>query len=158
MKLIIGVFAFIAAFFIGAFAGSLFWQGAWQEVPPVSLVEKASVRPANRSPHTAHDLLGTWSGTWGRDSADCSITIDRVDGNEFFGVLNKTGTEVRFEGAFDPKTGRLHFYETEVIRLRSPSAEWLLGRNWGILSEDGRSLIGAGRDSAGEYSWAAWTF
>ena len=104
---------------------------------------------------SAKSLLGTWKGSWGHNDGDCTIKIYGVDGDAFYGTLRKEGAEVRFEGTFNPKTRMFYFDETKVVRLGAHMREWSLGKNSGLISEDGRILVGDGHDKWGQYAWAA---
>ena|SRR3982750_4195393 len=152
MKRIVNVFAFVVAFVLGTLTASLFWYQSWHEVPAVD--ERPIVEHIYNTvpPGPPEDLLGTWKGTWDHDSGDCTILIDRVDGNKFSGTLKKDGAVILFEGTFDPVTRYLQFNETKVVRLGAYSV-WSLGKNIGNLSYDGRYLSGTGRDKWGEYTW-----
>jgi hypothetical protein len=120
----------------------------WQTVPPVNDADDAV-------PVRAEDLIGRWEGGWnywGDTGGTCTIDIERVRGNYFYGTLTQNGAEVTFEGTFDPSSRRIFFRETKVIKIGVYS-EWLLGTYFGSLSDDGRTLIGAGKDSSGGYDW-----
>jgi len=156
MRWIARVVVFFIGLVVGIFAASLFWgdespnalsYAAYVFRPPSSFEQSA--------PLTAEDLLGTWKGTWGHDDGDCTLVIDRVEGNDFYGTLRKEGAEIRFAGTFNPRTRMFHFDETKVVRLGSQMSGWSLGKNSGIMSEDGRILVGDGRDQWGQYGWAA---
>jgi len=152
MRLIVSIAAFIAAFVIGTFAASLFFAQSWQEVPALPL-PPTNIPKLHRTQITAENLRGTWTGTWDHDSSDCTITFDRVDGNQFSGTLTERGTVVRFDGTFDPDTRIFRFNETRVIALGPTMSWWSLGKNVGTLSADGRYLSGTGVDKNGEYPW-----
>ena len=150
------IFAFIASFVIGTFAASLFFTQSWQEVPAVrdQPIVRYRLSPPDRLIGAA-ELRGTWSGTWDRDSSDCTITFDRIEGDRFSGTLTERGTVVLFEGTFEPTTRTLRFNETRVVRLGPAMTWWSLGKNVGTLSADGRYISGTGVDKNGEYSWYA---
>jgi hypothetical protein len=147
MKWIARVFVFVAALVLGTFAGSLF---AGDEA-------LTNVRPPHNSyaPLTTQSLLGSWNGTWGYDDGECTLEITSVDGNDFYGTLKKEGAEIRFEGTFDPGTRHITLNETEVVTLGGLPGRWSLGTNKGIMSPDGRILVGTGNDEWGNYGWAA---
>jgi len=156
MKWIARVLVFAAGLAGGTFAASLFPlnSGLSNCVVTLPISPKRPVTEA-RTPLTAEDLLGTWKGTWGHDDGDCTLVIDRVEGNDFYGTLRKEGAEIRFAGTFNPRTRMFHFDETKVVRLGCQMSGWSLGKNSGIMSEDGRILVGDGRDQWGQYGWAA---
>ena len=145
MKWIARVLVFTAALVFGTFAASLLWDTS-ALITPVAAV---------KTPLGAQNLLGTWKGSWGHNDGDCTIEIYRVDGNDFYGTLRKEGAEIRFVGTFDPDTRMFYFDETKVVRLGAHMLEWSLGKNSGIISENGRILVGDGRDKWGQYGWAA---
>ena len=146
MRWIARGFVFTAALGFGIFAASLFWDStAFQAAAP-------QVAPSGTI--NAEVLLGVWTGEWGYNSGDCTITIDRVDGNNFYGTLRKEGAEILIQGAFDAATRKVDFSETKVVRLGDEMNEWSLGRNSGTISRDGRTLVGTGRDEWGQYAWA----
>ena len=155
MKWIARVFIFLAALVIGTLAASLFWGGGLRDgvgldAPAPAGVEVKTLR--------AENLLGNWNGTWGHNHGDCTIVIDRVEDNAFYGTLHKQGAVVRFEGTFDPTTRMFRFDETEVVRLGANMTEWSLGKNRGLISQDGRILVGDGHDKWGQYGWGASNF
>ncbi len=157
MKWIARVFVFVGALAIGTFAASLFLSrdsGLSNGTLPVARVLTNPVAPP-RAPIRAENLLGTWKGTWGRNDGDCTIEIERVKGNAFYGTLRKQGAVVRFEGTLDAKTRTLRFDETKVVRLGAHMTEWSLGKNSGTISDDGRILVGEGHDKWGKYDWSA---
>lgn len=157
MKWIARVLVFAAALVVGASTAALFSvepSGLSNCTPPFAVDPAVPVIPP-RAPLRAESLLGTWKGTWGHDDGDCTLVIDRVSGNAFYGTLRKHGAVVRFAGTFNPRTRAFNFDETEVVRLGADMGEWSLGSNSGIISEDGRILVGDGYDEWGQYSWAA---
>ena len=151
MKWIARVFVFLAAFVTGTFAASLFWGGGLWDVTALNAPAAVEVNTQPR----ADSLVGTWKGTWGHNHGDCTIVIDRAEGRSFYGTLHKQGAVVRFEGTFDPTTRMFRFDETEVIRLGAHMTDWSLGKNRGLMSQDGRILVGDGHDKWGQYGWGA---
>ena len=155
MRLIARVIVFISALVFGTFAASLFWDNSPQDVTvvnlrvPVPIVTTVEVN----APISAESLRGTWNGKWDHNDGDCTIEIDQVDGNAFYGTLTKEGAVVLFEGTFNPKTRMLSFNETKVVSLGG-FAEWSLGKNNGYITPDGRALVGSGQDKWGWYSWS----
>ena len=143
MKWIARVSVFVAALSLGIFAASFFWVGS-----------RLDVRVVRSSSLTAESLIGTWQGNWGHNDGECTIEIYSVEGNNFYGTLRKEGAVISIEGVFDPKTRRLSFDETEVLRLGTYMTGWSLGENSGILSRDGRIMVGDGIDGRGQYGWA----
>jgi hypothetical protein len=154
MKWIARIFVFIITLVFGTFAASLFWDDSRGEAIVIDVPAPIAPVAAVKAPIRAESLLGTWKGTWDHNDGDCTIEIDRVDGNVFYGTLRKEGAVVLFEGKFDPNTRMLYFNETKVVRLGAYS-EWSLGKNSGVISPDGHTLVGSGRDKWGWYGWAA---
>jgi hypothetical protein len=151
MNVIANGFVFTAALALGIFASSLVW--------PANLLSTALVRTPSSldvpAPLTARSLIGTWRGTWGYDDGECTLEISRADGNTFYGTLRKQGAAVRFVGDIDPGTRRLHLVETKVLSLGANMSKWSLGTNLGMISQDGRIMVGTGEDEWGEYPFAA---
>lgn len=145
MKWIARVFVFTAALVLGTLTAALFGDAAVPTTPVAAV----------KNPVKAENLLGTWKGSWGHTSGDCTIVIDRVEGNAFYGTLRKEGAVIRFEGAIDPNTRMFRFDETKVVRLGAHMSEWSLGKNSGTISQDGHILVGDGHDKWGQYGWAA---
>src|SRR5215216_211124 len=144
MKWIARILVFTSALIFGIFAASLFWDDRPRTV---------SLRPS--APISAENLLGTWKGAWGYNDGECTLEIGRVEGDDFYGMLIKEGAKIRFEGTFNSRTRELFFEETKVVTLGAHMSEWSLGKNSGILSRDGRILVGSGHDKWGQYGWAA---
>ena len=151
----VSVVAFVGALLIGlvvsAWVSEIMSPAAtldvWQTVPPVKERDIAL---------RAEDLIGRWKGSWnywGDSGGTCTIDIDRVEGNSFYGTVSQDEAKVTFEGTFDPETGRVFFQETHVLRVGAYS-EWLLGTYIGSLTEDGRTLSGSGKDSYSGYDWS----
>ena len=111
--------------------------------------------PAVTTSLKAASLLGTWNGIWGHNDGECTIEIERANGNTFHGTLRKGGAEIKFVGTIDQKTRRVTLTETEVVKLGANMTKWSLGENKGKLSDDGRILVGSGSDEWGPYGWAA---
>ena len=133
-----------ASFILGTFAAALI---GYETTPPATRVEMSG-------PQHAEVLRGTWVGNWGRSQAECTIEIDRIEGNTFHGTLTKERAQIRFQGTFDPATGALHFDEIAVLSL-GDYGEWSLGRNKGFISPDGQFIAGVGTDEWGSYYWSA---
>ena len=155
MKWIARIFVFTATLVFGTFAASLFLDAALPKAPARGLLRPRAPIVTVKSPVSTESLLGAWKGNWGHNAGDCTLTVYRVKGNAFYGTLRKEGAEILFEGTLDPSTRQFHFDETKVVTLGSEMSAWSLGRNSGIISDDGHILVGEGHDDAGQYSWAA---
>lgn len=164
MKWIARVFVFTATLIFGTFVASLFVTNhstiADEMVAPVQLDHTWSCKKGKglapaKTPMRAEDLLGTWKGTWGHNYGECTILINRVEGNAFHGKLRKQGTEVLLQGTFRPESRTVYFEETKVVRLGARTSEWSLGKNTGFISPDGLILVGTGHDKWGDYGWTA---
>ena len=114
---------------------------------PVPVVQAVAVR--------AEDLRGVWSGTWGYGRESCTIEIDRIKGEKFYGTLRKEGAEIVIAGSLDADGRKVYFRETRVLRLGPEMSEWSLGTNTGSFSPDARTLTGIGSDKWGTYGWDA---
>lgn len=153
MRGIAHIFVFTLALGLGAVGASLFEANNRHGVLPYDVPPPELPVVEVNAQLTAESLLGTWTGTWDHNDGSCTIEIDRVVGNYFYGVLRKEEAVILFSGTFNPKTRMLYFEETKVVSLGS-YGEWSLGKNSGYLSEDGRSLVGIGHDKWGQYDWA----
>lgn len=150
-----GLLSFFGALAIGIaaayVAGGLTEQPVAVEVSytlsPVPAVEVVPVR--------AEDLVGVWTGTWGYGRELCTIEIERIDGEKFYGTLRKEGAVITFAGEFDAELRRVFFREIKVLKLGAHMSEWSLGTNSGSFSPDGRTLTGTGTDKWGTYGWDA---
>ena len=145
--------AFAAALFLGTFVASFFGVNQSPRLDDKGVAIRHDPAP-HHGVFGGEDLLGTWKGSWGYNSGDCTIEITRVEGEAFFGTLRKEGAEILFEGTFDPATRALFFQETKVVRLGAAMSIWSLGENRGSVSSDGRLMYGTGVDEWGQYAWA----
>ena len=143
----VSALCFIVAFMIGV-APSYLSAGGGSECRDAS----PTVRVFKPTPVQAEDMVGVWRGNWDKDQAKCTITIDRIDGERFYGTLRKRGAEVTFVGTLDPNSRTVAINETKVIR-HGEHGRWSLGTNTGSFSFDGRTLTGAGSDEYGVYFW-----
>ena len=104
------------------------------------------------APVTVDSMVGVWTGKWDKDQAYCTITIDRVRGDDFYGTLRKSGAVVKFKGTLDSASRTVLIKETKVISHGS-NGRWSLGTNTGAFSLDGRRITGTGTDEYGTYFW-----
>jgi hypothetical protein len=148
MKWIAKVCVFTTALVFGTFAASLF---GYDTTPPITPVMEPV---ATTTRLTAQSLLGTWKGDCGLNNDECTIGIYSVEGNTFYGALEKDGLETLIEGRFNPRT-RMFYFGTRIVRLNFQTLHWSLGSNSGIVSPDGHFLVGIGHDMNGRYSWTA---
>lgn len=117
-----------------------------REFHPIPVVKAAPIR--------AENLVGLWRGTWGYNRDSCTIEIDRIDGEKFYGTLRKEAAEIAFVGTLDPYGRKVFIRETKVLKLDVYSG-WSLGTNTGSFSSDARTLTGTGTDEWGTYGWDA---
>ena len=143
----------MATLIFGSFVASFYVASQSQGSDSTSIVVSEHL-VGSSAPLRVVDLLGTWRGSWGYNSGDCTIEIKRVEGEAFYGTLRKDGAEVLFQGTFDPATRSLFFRETKVVRLGANMSIWSLGENGGSISSDGRIMYGTGVDEWGQYAWA----
>ncbi len=140
-------FCFVATFMIGvlpSYLGSNNSPECRESLPPVPIFKPAPVR--------AENMVGVWKGSWDEDQVNCTITINRTEGDRFYGTLRKGGAEVAFVGTLDTNSRTVAINETKVIKHGS-HGRWSLGTNTGTFSLDGRSLSGTGSDEYGMYFW-----
>ena len=132
---------------------SVYIADSRREVAAVAAPAEFKVTAVAKTSITTQMLLGSWTGTWGDDVDNCTIEINRVDGNKFYGTLRQEGAEVAFSGTFDRETRKVFIHETKVLKLGEYGG-WLLGENTGVISADGLSMNGTGRDEQDEYVWS----
>jgi len=143
----VSILSFFLAFTIGALPTILIGDSECREaVPPIPIFEPAPVH--------AEAMVGVWRGSWDKDRAACTLTIDRVDGERFYGTLRKRGAEVTFVGTLDPNSRTVAINETKVLN-HGAHRRWSLGTNTGSFSLDGRTMTGTGSDEYGMYFWDA---
>ena len=151
MTWIARIAAFAAALMVGSFTGFVASQDDSFNGTAV-VDQREEIDP--RTELTTADLLGTWKGSWGYNSVDCTIEITWVKGDEFSGTLRKEGAEILVHGTFSRATRAVEFREIKVVRLGADMRQWSLGENRGSLSRDGRIMYGTGVDEWGQYAWA----
>jgi hypothetical protein len=112
----------------------------------------ASTSPARNLPVSirAQDLIGVWNGKWAQ--GDCTVVIDRVDGDKFYGTLTENDAKVALVGTVDKEARSVFLHETKVLSI-GEYATWSLGTNSGSFSGDGQTLTGTGTDKWGSYVW-----
>lgn len=109
------VLSFFVAFAIGAAFASL--AATRTEIAAVPGPDEIPVTAPERSTLKTRTPLGKWPGRWNHDLADCTVEIDRVDGNNFYGTLTKNGAEIAISGMLDPKTDKVTIHEKKVLAL-----------------------------------------
>ncbi|HKP69117.1 MAG TPA: hypothetical protein VJV05_07530 [Pyrinomonadaceae bacterium] len=145
----VSLLTFFLAFAIGVLPSYLIPTGTREcreAIPPLPIFEPAPVR--------AENMVGLWKGTWDKDHASCTLTIDRAAGEKFYGTLRKNGAVVKFVGTLDANSRTVLIQETKVIN-HGQHRRWSLGTNTGAFSLDGKSLTGTGVDEYGTYYWDA---
>ena len=143
----VSLLSFLLAFAIGVLPSYLIPSGPTpcrEVIPPV-------FQPA---PVSAENMVGLWRGTWDKDHASCTLTIDRVAGDKFYGTLRKKGAVVTFVGTLDANSRTVLIQETKVLD-HGQHRRWSLGTNTGTFSLDGGTLSGSGTDEYGTYFWDA---
>lgn len=145
------VFSFLLAFSIAVVVVSFVGTStkvAVESGPPVISV-------AAPAPFEMRMLVGKWAGKWDHDYADCTVQIDRVAGDGFYGTLSKNRARIAISGTVNRKTGKVTIHETKVLTTGDYSW-WSLGENSGVISTDGLTMSGTGHDKNGEYDWSIW--
>lgn len=147
--------SFFGALAIGITVAGFFAGDAVAEPLPMVVLHTCGPMPERALPSEnvavyAEDLVGVWRGTWDHAQVPAALTINHVDGNRFFGILNQGDAEIAFSGTIDEGDRRVFFHETKVLRL-GVYGEWSLGTNSGAFSADGRTLTGTGVDKWGAY-------
>ncbi len=145
-----GVLSFFIAFAIGITVA--FTEGSGTEVAAVNAPKEIPVNAPASAPLKMGMLVGKWAGKWDHDFADCTVAIDRVAGNDFYGTLTKNGASIAITGTLDRKTRKVKIHETDVLAL-GHYGMWSLGENTGEISADGLSMSGTGYDKWGDYRW-----
>jgi hypothetical protein len=99
----------------------------------------------------ATKLIGKWDGNFA--DTPCVLTIDRVEGGVFYGVLTQKGGQIALMGTLNTNTQEISLTETRVISL-GMMPNWTLGRNEGFLSNNGQAMFGAGVAGLDQvYNW-----
>ncbi len=98
------------------------------------------------------DLIGTWEGLFDQTQYACTLEIERVEGNAFYGALIPKGGRIAVNGAIDPATRQISFIETTVISL-GRNRDWTLGSNQGFFSNSGKYISGVGVAGLAYYNW-----
>lgn len=116
-------------------------------------VSSAATEDETRS--TGQDLTGTWTGTYGPLGTAATLVIKEHNGAKWSGLLEQGTVRVAFIGSIDGSSRKVTFKEIEVIS----GSGWSLGDNAGLLSPDGRTMSGTGKDAVGglmgmSYEWS----
>ena len=120
----------------------------------------ANTAPSNKTTASANvakpvprstNLTGIWQGKFNEEATILSITTQ--NGDSFSGTLSKKGYIIKISGKIDFDKGMVEIKETEVLQT-PPNLNWYLGTNEGTLTEDGKQMVGTGRDKNGTYSWS----
>lgn len=101
---------------------------------------------------SAHDLRGTWSGTYGPAGNAATLIIKNQNGDKLEGILEQGTMRVAFEGTL--QSSAIHLKQTSVLSGEG----WSLGEDSGTVSSDGKRMSGTGKDSLGgslgmTYQW-----
>jgi serine/threonine protein kinase len=95
---------------------------------------------------TSADLRGTWAGTYGPMGIATRLKINNQNGDNVDGVLEQGAIRVAFKGTYDSQSRTLTMNQTEVLSGEG----WNLGEDVGKISEDGKMIMGTGKDPLGE--------
>ncbi len=102
---------------------------------------------------TPTGLVGIWKGTF--SESQTTLMISKHNGETFEGTLVRNdGTVILLTGRINPETRSVSMKETRVLKQPKEGA-WTLGENTGTLSENGKSMSGAGTDNVNPaYNWS----
>ena len=104
--------------------------------------ELSEVRPS--------DLIGTWEGLFDKTQYACTLEIEKVEGNTFYGTLKRQGRSVAVTGTIENR--RISFNSAKGMTDNNQG--WKLGYNWGSFSNDGKSISGKGANDSTSYEWS----
>lgn len=96
------------------------------------------------------DSIGIWEGFY--EKVACILKIEKVEGENFYGVLERQGTSVAITGTINTKARSINFSPTKIVTMDN-SRDWRLGFNWGDFSDDGKSILGKGTGNLTNYDW-----
>jgi len=146
---VVSALSFLIALMIGVAA--VFFADSRTDVAVVQAPTEPAVSSPVSKPVKMETLLGKWTGKWDHSFVDCTVEIERIDGEEFYGTLRENGAEIALTGTLDQKTKKVTIHETKVLSLGNYT-EWSLGEDMGTLS-DGLWMSGTGTDKWGKYDW-----
>lgn len=96
------------------------------------------------------DLVGTWEGLFDKTQYACTLEIEKVEGNTFYGTLKRQGRSVAVSGTIKDRS--ISF--TSAKGMLDNNQGWILGYNWGSFSNDGKSISGKGTNDLTSYEWS----
>ena len=115
-----------------------------------NVVKNANVE-VEKTPVPEFDLVGTWEGKF--DTTVSTLNILNQNGKTFSGTLNrKDGYVIEFAGEINHEKRTVSMNETKILKLPKDGA-WILGKNNGTISADGKSMRGKGKDKVNSYQW-----
>lgn len=97
------------------------------------------------------DLVGIWEGFY--DKVACTLEIEKVDGDKFYGTLKRQGASVAVTGTINSKARSLNFSPAKIVTMDN-TRDWRLGFNRGDFSDDGNSISGKGTGDLTTYEWS----
>ena len=98
------------------------------------------------------DLVGSWEGLF--DKIACTLEIEKVEGDKFYGTLKRQSASVAVTGTINSKARSINFSPTKIVTMDN-TRDWRLGFNWGDFSNDGKSISGKGY---GDLAISEWYF
>ncbi len=147
--LIYSIIALLALIVGGGIVFLLRPSNAVSSVSPAK-AENSTPLPSPKSEET-FDLEGIWAGTFSNKPA--TLVFKKAEGkNKYSGILSRTSFEIAIDAYVAPDVRQISFEEKNVIKGKSWGE---LGTSKGLISVDGKSMTGGGRDEYGKsYSWS----
>lgn len=119
-----------------------------------------STTPSNASSNSdglpeirSSDLIGTWEGLFDKAQYACTLDIEKVEGNTFYGTLKRQGDSVAVTGTIISKAREINFGPTKIVPIDN-NRDWRLAFNWGSFSNDGKFISGKGLVDSSTYDWS----
>lgn len=100
------------------------------------------------------NLVGIWKGKHGGNSVSSTLNILNQNDKTFSGTLNrKDGYVIEFTGVINYEKLTVSMNETKTLKVPK-NGRWSLGKNNGVISADGKSMQGKGKDKFTSYPWS----
>lgn len=140
------------------------WEWVWDWVPVCYPANTNSVTSSGGNSSNGNsnsgalseirpsDLVGTWEGLFDKAQYACTLEIEKVEGNTFYGTLKRQGGSVAVTGTINSKERGISFGPTKTVMIGN-TRDWKLGFNWGSFSNNGRLISGKGYSDYTTYEW-----